>query len=139
MLYRGLVLPRTLPNINIKELLQIEMLLLLETFFRSSPDQPNEFTGNELRIEAEERRHPGDRLPLVLGCPDVPAGQVVQQERQKHHCFKLIVSIGEVVYGQHQGKVDVDGGQDKVDESKGNSFFDILTSVWCVLCEEFHF
>ena len=122
MLCRGLVLPRTLPNINIKELLQIEMLLLLETFFRSSPDQPNEFTGNELRIEA--------------GCPDVPAGQVVQQERQKHHCFKLIVSIGEIVYGQHQGKVDVDGGQDKVDESKGNSFFDILPSVWCVLCEE---
>ena len=74
------------------------------------------------------------------GCPDVPAGQVFQQERQKYHCFKLIVSIGEEVYGQHQGRGDVDGGQDKVDESKGNSFFDILTSVWCVLCqEEFHF
>ena len=33
-------------------------------------------------------------------------------------------------------RVDVDGGQDKVAESKGNSLFDILTSVWCVLCEE---
>ena len=52
---------------------------------RILPDQPDDLAGNELWVEVEKRSHPGESFVLVGGRPGVPAEQVVQHERHKHH------------------------------------------------------
>ena len=71
----------------------LQVLFFLEAFLRIGPDQPDDLAGDELRVEAEERRHPGERLPLVRGRPDVPAEQVVQQEWHEHQRSPDVVWI----------------------------------------------
>ena len=70
------------------------MFLLLKSFLGVSPDEPDDLAGDELGVEAKECGDPGDCLPLIRGCPHVPADQVVQQERQEQHCSPPIVAIG---------------------------------------------
>ena len=45
-------------------------------------NEEDDLQRNILREEAEKRRHPGDRLTPVCGGPDVPADEVVEQERR---------------------------------------------------------
>ena len=56
----------------------LQMSFLLEALSWVSPDLPDDLAGDVLWVEAEERKNPGDRLPLVRGHPHVPADQVIQ-------------------------------------------------------------
>ena len=145
---------------------------LLLAFLRISPYEPDDLAGDELRVEAEERRHPGERLPLVRGRPDVPADQVVQQERHKHHrspdvvwisfcricvgtCIIAVASLlsctvtvgvdfiadgitfSRVELDEHRHiRVDVNGWQGNVQETKDHGLLDLLASAWCLVCEK---
>ena len=105
----------------------------MEAFLWIGPDEPDDLAGDELRVEAEERRHPGERLPLVRGRPDVPADQVVQQERHKHHRSPGVVGIEEEPEEERHVRVDVSGWQGNVENANNNCLFDLIASLQCWL------
>ena len=109
------------------------MPLLLSAFLWIGPDEPDDLAGDELRVEAEDRRHPGERLPLVRGRPDVPADQVVQQERHEHHRSPGVVVLGEEPEEEPHVRVDVSGWQGDVEKANDDCLFDLIASLQCWL------
>ena len=78
-------------NVFYLDEITFKVSFLLEPSLWINPDLPDDLASGILWVEAEKRCNPGDRLPLVRGCPHVPADQVVQQEWEQHQSPPAVV------------------------------------------------